>query len=129
MAKLTLVDKNIILPNKQKKIFTQLNPCVAAAQSFEEAEKMIETKTPVIEEAVFAKTPKPIEEAPKKIIYTSPISVQNLQPVAGLTVASTSGTKWYLKPIYLYVVWPLCGAAGGALISFLMNFIYTEIFR
>jgi hypothetical protein len=130
MAKLTLVDKNIILPNKQKRIFTQLNPCVAAAGSFEEAEKMIETKVPAIEKAASIETSEPVKEVPKKNIYTPPvISIQNLQPVAGLTVANVSATKWYLKPIYLYVVWPLCGAAGGALISFLMNFIYTEIFR
>src|SRR6476646_4369438 len=49
MAKETLVKKNIILwPDKSKKIFTKLNPDVATARSFEEAEKMIETKKPVL---------------------------------------------------------------------------------
>src|SRR5215510_5615586 len=49
MAKETLVKKNIILwPDKSKKVFTKLNPDVATASSFEEAEKMIETKTPAV---------------------------------------------------------------------------------
>src|SRR6478672_740326 len=49
LAKETLVKKNIILwPDKSKKIFTKLNPDVASARSFEEAEKMIETKKPVL---------------------------------------------------------------------------------
>ena len=49
MAKETLVKKNIILwPDKSKKIFTKLNPDVVTASSFEEAEKMIETKKPVL---------------------------------------------------------------------------------
>src|SRR5215510_1263148 len=49
MAKETLVKKNIILwPDKSKKVFTKLNPDVAMACSFEEAEKMIETKIPAM---------------------------------------------------------------------------------
>src|SRR5215475_10004455 len=45
MAKETLVKKRIILlPNKAKKTFTQLNPEVASATSFEEAEQMIDGK-------------------------------------------------------------------------------------
>src|SRR6478736_4248613 len=49
MAKETLVRKNIILwPDRSKKIFTKLNPDVATAHSFEEAEKMIETKKPAL---------------------------------------------------------------------------------
>src|SRR6476660_4639037 len=49
MAKETLVKKNIILwPDRSKKIFTKLNPDVATAHSFEEAEKMIETKKPAL---------------------------------------------------------------------------------
>ena len=44
-AKMTLVEKNIIFsPDKTKKIITQLNPTVAAATSFEEAEDIIENK-------------------------------------------------------------------------------------
>jgi hypothetical protein len=49
MAKETLIRKNIILiPNKSKRIITQLNPAVAIATSFEEAEEMIKNKTPVL---------------------------------------------------------------------------------
>src|SRR6185369_13502866 len=49
MAKETLVKKNIIVwPDKSKKIFTKLNPDVAMARSFEEAEKMIETRKPML---------------------------------------------------------------------------------
>ncbi len=140
MAKLTLVSKNIILSDKQKKIFTQLNPFVAAADSFEEAEKMIETKTPTTE-ITFANgvaRSDPVnclslkkEEKVVEIVETpSPVaSVYNLLPVANIAASGMAGTKWYMKPIYLYVIWPLCGAAGGVLVSFLMNFIFTELFK
>jgi hypothetical protein len=36
--------------------------------------------------------------------------------------------KWWMKPLYLYVVWPVCGAVAGVLISMLMNLAYHELF-
>jgi len=128
MAKETLVQKNIILlPGKPKKIFTQLNPDVATAGSFEEAEKIIETKVPgsvttanydaeaYITNHVFGFSATPVQRKSQKT--EKRIS----------TVAAGDG-KWYMKPFYLYVAWPICGAAAGLLISLLMDFVYTALF-
>jgi hypothetical protein len=124
MAKETLVKKNIILsPTKSKKLFTQLNPDVATAGNFEEAEKLIETKVPN-----FVSTP--TYDAETYItnhvfgFSATPTHVYHERPVA----AKVSKIKWYLKPFYLYVAWPICGAAGGLLISRLMDLAYTALF-
>ncbi len=159
MAKETLVKKNIILwPDKSKKIFTKLNPDVATARSFEEAEKMIETKKPVL-------ATMPAIEGGFNVadlvadLDTFPIQVTlNTTPVTPLTQTTsttpiplpkrsyslmkvvpqseTSETtetavteiNWWMKPLYLYVIWPVCGAVVGVLISMLMNFAYHELF-
>jgi len=130
MAKITLVKKNIILlPNKSKKVFTQLNPDVAAAGSFEEAEKMIGTKVPGRVNAPAYDTNTYIADHVFGVPSASPpTQSHNLLRVAGTSETKVADIKWYMKPLYLYVVWPVCGAAAGALISLLMNLAYTELF-
>jgi len=127
MAKETLVKKNIILlPAKSKKLVTQLNPDVAAAGSFEEAEKIIVTKTPslVATSAYDAET-----------YITNHVFGFSAAPPFGpesrTTFTQTSPptrTKWYMSPIHLYVTWPLCGALAGVLIARLMDLVYTLFF-
>jgi hypothetical protein len=135
MAKVTLVKKNIILSNKAKKVLTQLNPDVAAAGSFEEAEKMIETKIPGSETVPVYTT-----NVERENIHTnhhavevkhipSPTLPYKPHLLVSTPATNIAGIKWYMKPIYLYLVWPLCGAAGGVLISLLMNFLFTELFK
>lgn len=126
MAKETLVQKNIILlPAKPKKLFTQLNPDVATAGSFEEAEKIIETKVPngvntfgydaetYITNHVFGYAATPVN--------------RKLQKERKPKVAS-GNVKWYMRPFYLYVAWPVCGAAAGLLVARLMDLVYTMLF-
>lgn len=144
MAKETLVKKNIILwPDKSKKIFTKLNPDVATARSFEEAEKMIETKKPVLATmpvieggfnvADLAKdfeTP-PTPTAKQTVLAATPIrsySVMKIVPPTETTETTVAGVNWWMKPLYLYVIWPACGAVVGILISMLMNLAYQELF-
>ncbi|HEY2722487.1 MAG TPA: hypothetical protein VGI82_12220 [Chitinophagaceae bacterium] len=146
IAKETLVKKHIILlPGKSKKVFTQLNPDVAAAGSFEEAEKMIVNKEsglvttatydakaymsnhvyghsakPIVKRVEIVK-PTPTAEIPEKKIV--PLHTTN----ASAILADTPVIKWYMKPLYLYVVWPILGAAAGVLLSFLLNYAFTEL--
>lgn len=129
LAKETLVRKNIILlPDKSRKVITLLNPAVAGAGSFEEAEEIIITRahTPV--------APKPGYEPPvytqshvfeKKKPVVSPIK-KSLIPAPSSVVLNT--TKWYLKPFFCYVVWPICAAAAGVLLTYLISTAYTELF-
>jgi hypothetical protein len=159
MAKETLVKKNIILwPDKSKKIFTKLNPEVATARSFEEAEKMIETKKPVLATMPAIEGGFNVADLvadldtfqPQITLKATPVTPATLttstaptpQPKRSYSLmkvvplAETSETtdtaaaeiNWWMKPLYLYVVWPVCGAVVGVLISMLMNFAYHVLF-
>ena len=128
-AKMTLVEKNIIFsPDKTKKIITQLNPAVAAATSFEEAEAMIENKLPVLVTSMEDDQPAYIAE--KDSDFTSRPSRYShwLLSIAGKPEIPVAEIKWYMKPLFLYIVWPVCAAAAGAFILFLLGLIYTELF-
>jgi hypothetical protein len=158
MAKETLVKKNIILwPDKSKKIFTKLNQDVASASSFEEAEKMIETKKPVLAtmpviEGNFnvADLAADLDTVKIPTVLTSPITVtaptnftipttptppptrsyslMKIVPLAETTETTTAEVTWWMKPLYLYFVWPVCGAVAGVFISMLMNLAYHALF-
>ena len=153
MAKETLVKKNIILwPDKSKKIFTKLNPDVATARSFEEAEKMIETKKPVLAtmpaiagnftvadlvadlnisqtsnafNTQYSNFTIPITPTPPP---TRSYSRMKIVPLTEATETTATEVKWWMKPLYLYFVWPTCGAVAGILISMLMNLVYHMLF-
>jgi len=144
MAKETLVKKNIILwPDKSKKIFTKLNPDVASAHSFEEAEKMVERKRPLLAtmpviEGSFnvADLVKELETSSTQIAKqsipppskTRTYSVMKIVPPEETTETPVAEINWWMKPLYLYVVWPVCGAVLGVLISMLMNLAYHQFF-
>ena|SRR5882724_2309632 len=126
MAKQTLVNKKIIiLPNKTKKVFTQLNPEVFAASSFEEAEKMVGNK---IQAPVIHHTADTTEEVPSfsspVYTYTQELSLQNVaqDQIQAIEI------KWYMKPVFFYVIWPLCAALAGAVIPWLMDLAYAKLF-
>ncbi len=149
MAKETLVKKNIILwPDKSKKIFTKLNPDVATARSFEEAEKMIETKKPVLAtmpvieghfnvadlvadlHTVQTPTTASIPTIPTTPTPPPRRAYNLMKIVPRIETAETTSTEvnWWMKPQYLYFVWPVCGAVVGVLISMLMNLAYHAMF-
>src|SRR4030095_13988563 len=144
MAKETLVKKNIIVwPDKAKKIFTKLNPDVAMARSFEEAERMIETKKPVLAKMHVIEGGFNVADLVAELNTPhTPVTKQNTAAAAEITptppparsyslmkivprteTVETTGAEvnWWMKPLYLYVVWPVCGAIAGVLISMLMN--------
>jgi hypothetical protein len=128
MAKDTLMKKNIIVvPEKSKKLITLLNPEVLSAGSFEEAEKMVGTKVGPIQmnkEAPSSYMPTRLALTPKKV--EAPLAPP--APVMAVRPLHVSTGKWYLKPVFMYLVWPVCGAAAGILVARLMDFAYTELF-
>ncbi len=128
-AKMTLVEKNIIFsPDKTKKIITLLNPTVAGATSFEEAEEMIENKVPALVTTI---TDEQTSYSTENISgFTSkPSKYSHFRlSIPGKTEIRVADIKWYLKPLFLYIVWPVCAAAAGALILFLLGYAYTALF-
>jgi hypothetical protein len=143
MAKETLVKKNIIVwPDKSKKIFTKLNPDVATARSFEEAAEMIETKKPVLATMPVIEggfnvadlvadlhTPKtPVTPKGSAPPPARTYSLLKIVPPTEPAEVNVAEVKWWMKPLYLYIVWPACGAIVGVLISMLMNLAYQEFF-
>ena len=130
MAKETLVQKNIIvLPDKSKKVFTLLNPDVAEANSFEEAERMIVT----MGQGLVMKPAYDPEAYLTNHVYgfaaRPSAPARKPQPVAATpAIVRLPRSKWWLKPVWLYFVWPVFGAAAGVLLSFLMNFFFSELF-
>jgi len=130
-AKETLLMKNIIYyPNPVKKAITLLNPRVTAASSCDEAEKVLLNKvvlTPVISEpvaepAIIAvktkRTPADNKPIPQRFVISS----------AAENVAYVEKEKWYLKPVLVYFVWPLCAAVTGGALAYLISTIYDYIF-
>jgi hypothetical protein len=125
MARETLLKKNIIYyPNPSKKILTVLNPAVTHADSYEEAEQMAKNGVPSL-----AAT-SPVEVRP---VYVQPAPSYSSRPVTHRLVTYTRNTeavaeiKWYLKPLFLYVVWPACAAIAGALLAYLIGTAYSEL--
>lgn len=128
MAKETLVSKNIIFsPVKSKKIITLLNPVVVAAANFEEAEQMIKNKVPAAAGITIDK-PAYIANPVSDFNKSNGKYSESWLSIAGVAEAPLAGIKWYMKPVFYYVVWPLCAAAAGALIAFLIHLSYSEIF-
>ncbi|MEO5562323.1 MAG: hypothetical protein ABIR18_02785 [Chitinophagaceae bacterium] len=121
MAKETLVQKKIIyFPKPTKRSITVLNPIVAAATTFEEAVAMAQSKTSFV-----------ATEKVKQPVYTA-TSVSGFNGYAdkhkpqlikntGNTVNIVVEEKWYLKPLFYYVVWPVCALIASILIAYLMS--------
>ena len=129
LAKDTLVKKKILLlPDKSRKVITLLNPAVVDAGSFEEAEEIIITnKQPVTASVEFGQQVYVANQVfkadiPKTSLVKKPIAAITQTP------AVVAESKWYMKPIFYYVIWPICAAIAGILLTFLISTTYTELF-
>ena len=133
-AKETLLSKNIIYyPNPVKKAITLLNPEVSVASTCEEAEKVLLheivlspalTAAPIVAEPtiVAAKPKRPVADnkpIPQRFVISTP-TTEN--------VALIEKEKWYLKPVLVYFVWPVFGAAAGGALAYLIGAAYDYIF-
>jgi hypothetical protein len=127
MAKETLVKKNIIkYPHPTKKILTVLNPVVSGASTYEEAEDMILNKVPAL--AASRVDEHPTYVANHVSSFARKPVTHRLVSVTGTTSeAITEDVKWWLKPLFVYAIWPICAAIAGGLIAFLMGSAYTEL--
>ncbi|MEI9909022.1 MAG: hypothetical protein WDO71_04760 [Bacteroidota bacterium] len=129
MAKETLISKNIlIIPNKTKRIITQLNPAVAKATSFEEAEEMIKNKEPVFVSGMADDKPAYIAGQVSGFVSRPAEYSHRLLPIDNNAEMPSAEIKWYLKPLFYYIIWPVCAAAAGALIAYLLGLAFTKLF-
>jgi hypothetical protein len=129
MAKVTLVTKKIIfLPDRSKKVITLLNPAVAEAASFEEADEMIKNKVQVPVTGINDDQPVFIADQVSGFTNVPAKYSHSRLSIAAIPQAPLAGIKWYMKPVFYYVVWPVCAAAAGALISFLIQLTWSELF-
>ncbi|MGK2864187.1 MAG: hypothetical protein ACSLE0_19810 [Chitinophagaceae bacterium] len=136
MGKETLLKKNIIYyPNPAKKVLTKLNPGAFDAENFEEAENIVLHKKPELSTANSKeiRTPaiasKKIPVAPKHepVFIRRPATYQ-LSAFTGKTQSITNDTKWYMLPVFMYFIWPICAAFIFGLLAFLLGNIYTALF-
>ena len=119
LAKETLVRRNIIyFPNQAKRSTTLLNPVVASAETFEEAIEMVQCKAPSLVSNV--KETADVNFVSDYIHHPTPSS-SRLIKIAGKPAQVISREKWYLKPLFYYIVWPLGAAILGILIAYLMS--------
>ena len=128
MAKDTLLRKNIIFyPNPAKKILTRLNPGVTAADTFEEAEYFILNK-------IAALSPVQSDDNRNQALVANHVSSFVRRPVAHRLVAFAGKTetieviKWYMAPIFVYVVWPVISAVLFWFIAHFIGSAYIAIF-
>lgn len=146
LAKETLVKKKIIyFPKPAKKTITILNPEVATASSFEEAIAIAESKLSVIageqekEKTLYDEiySPEFMEYADpedytpaKKSVIRQPqpkVKVVQVQPKIqlkaqpALVAATATEEKWWLKPVFYYVIWPLSAAIVSVSIAWLLS--------
>jgi len=126
MAKLTLIDKKIIyLPNPEKKKHTLLNPIVATAANFEEAEELIQKGVPELVANI------PVDR-PTYINHTSSrTNRQNnymLLKISGDPAPAIAETKWHMGPLFRYFVLLVGALIAGVLITWLISFVSSELF-
>ncbi len=128
MGKETLLRKNIIYyPNPSKKILTKLNPAVSDADSYEEAGYIILNKVPSLSAAV-------VEDNRKQTIVAHHVPTFVRRPVSQRLIAINGKTesiavnKWYMAPMFIYLLWPICAAVIFWFIAYFIGTAYTAIF-
>ena len=125
MAKDTLLRKNIIYyPNPAKKINTILNPDVFSASSYEEAANMILNKATVLSGSRVDHQGTLVADKVSTTI-SRPVT-RRLVTHSGETETIAAEIKWYMKPVFFYIVWPVLAAVTGGAIAYLMGTIYTD---
>lgn len=121
MAKQILERRNIICtPNPGKKAVTILNPAVGVAANFEEAEEIVLNKTSVL--TATAVNDKHVYISHPSSSFVNPVVnyTDHLVKIDRRTQTVSVETKWYLKPLFYYFVWPACAAIGGGFVAYFL---------
>jgi hypothetical protein len=122
MAKDTLVRKNVIyFLNPAKKINTLLNSAAAGAANFEEAIELVQNKVPALLASTADQRPAYIPMKVSRPVNHPPKPTLRLVKITWEPESAITKVRWYLKPIFYYVVWPLCAAAVSILIAYLIT--------
>jgi hypothetical protein len=140
-AKETLLMKNIIYyPKPGKKAITILNSRVTGASTCDEAEKLLLNKvvlSPVVSEPVVSEPMirEPMPESPILAVKAKrPLADNRPKPQrfvvssAAENVAYLEKERWYLKPVLVYFVWPVCAAVAAGAFAYLIGTLYDYIF-
>jgi hypothetical protein len=122
LAKQTLENRNIICAVKNaKKTMTVLNPLAVSANSFEEAEEQVKNITPAL---VVNEAEDPVSFNSQPVSEFDIIDIEDtvqLLKVPGTPIEVSTEQPWWTKPFASYFLWPLCGAAAGAFITYLLS--------
>lgn len=129
LAKEILIEKNIIYyQHSGKKLVTLLNPELAKAASFTEALGIVSGKS-----IALAASPMPLppdaeikqpKAPPARVIQIKQPEQVN-EPVMD---DKETPVKWYLRPVFVYLIWPLLAAVVFWLIAYFISNGYDALF-
>lgn len=128
-AKETLLQKQIICyPNPARKSQTLINPAAMPASTFTEAEGLVMNRIPALAGSL-QQLDVPAYTNTITTYFNRSVSAPRLISVVGKTqqVEPAIQDKWYLAPVWTYVVWPLLSAIAGGIIAYMLGEVYTEI--
>lgn len=126
LAKETLLEKNIIFyPNRAKKTITALNPDVSKAENVEEALSIISGK-PHIPALVINDKKNSLPKTEKPALVNKPPAIIR-KIVTPENVEDIDRPKWYMRPLFIYFIWPVCAAILFWFIAYLIGVIYFNL--
>ena len=124
MAKQTLEAKNIIRTiSPAKKTITVLNPAATAAASFEEAEVMIQNKVAVLTTKKSDDKPAYITLRVAGVASADADDTNRSEKKNNKSITTSSEIKWWMKPLFNYVLLPACAIIVGVLITYLLGLL------
>ncbi len=124
MAKETLEKRNIICTvNPAKKTVTVLNPAAATAASFEAAGEMIYNNIQVLVTTKADDEPAYITHRVSGFANTIAANTDKLLKIRIRSKTTPAKTKGWMKPLFLYIIWVVCAAAAGGLITYLLGLL------
>jgi hypothetical protein len=132
IAKETLLKKRIIhFTHPGKKTITVLDPEVTPAATFEEALIIVESKMPVLVDTSEKKPVRVIDDFADYIEEPEEIEQPAVRwiKVTGEADVVIAPVKWYTRPLFYYVIGPLCAAALGILIAFFLSEYITKLLQ
>lgn len=124
MARETLEKRNIICPfNPTKKTVTVLNPAAATAAGFEEAGRMIDRNIQVLVSNSADDEPAYITHHVTGFTNTIAANTDKLQKIRISSKTTPTITKEWKNSLFVYIIWVVCAAAAGGLITYLLGLL------